>query len=194
MSDRDRVQSAIDEALAELAAAEPSPDFLPRLRAHVERTPRPSAWSRWALPAAAFACAVVAAFVAGYDRGARDVAPAPLAAAVPAAAIATLPVEPREADRVATPKRHPPSASRSTGFTASRGPAAPEVLVPASERQAVARLAEALRTGHADAVSLVGALAVENADAISIPPVSVSQIRIEPVVVPPVTVEPPEQK
>jgi hypothetical protein len=194
MSKPDRVQSAIDDALAELAAAEPSPDFLPRLRAHVEHTPRPSLWSRWALPAAAVACVVVAAFIAGYDRGAREVAPLPLAAAVPAPSIAALPVDPHGPVRSAIPARHLPTASRPTRSTASRAAAAPEVLVPASERQAVARLAAALRAGSPDAVSMVGALAAENADAISIAPVSVSQIRIEPVVVPPVTVDPPERR
>jgi hypothetical protein len=201
MSESDRVQSAIDEALAELAAVEPSPDFLPRLRAHLERTPPSSVWSRWALPAAVVACALVAAFIVGYDRGARDVTQAPRLATLPTAP--TMPTMPTGLAPTALPltevagaREIPAATITHRRIVAPRRAlvATPDVLVPASERHAVARLAAALRAGSPDAVSMVGALSAENAEPIPIRPVSVSQIRIEPVVVAPLTVEPPEQK
>src|SRR5262245_38074278 len=65
----------IDAALEELRAIEPAPDFLPRLRAHVERA-APPAWWRWRAPAAAVAVALLAAFAIGRELGLRETPPA----------------------------------------------------------------------------------------------------------------------
>ena len=174
------VQAAIDEALEELRSAQPAPDFLPRLRARLEQDdPR---LPRWVVPAAAVFASAVLVFIIGRD--ARDVPAARPIASVPiqAAASDRIAVRPKADTTLSPATRIAPAARRPARVR--RTPPAPEVLVPASERRAVGRLAAALGAGRPEAISLVNSLA-GRVDAASIEPaaMTIPPIRIEPVVV-----------
>ena len=88
----EELNRAIDRALDELSAVRPAPDFLPRLRAHVERAARLEAPIRWWIPFSASATAVVAGVIVAslfrappVGHSTRSVE-APAATAVPALA------------------------------------------------------------------------------------------------------------
>ena len=169
------VQASIDEALDELRAAQPAPDFLPRLRARLEQDdPR---WPRWLAPAAAaIGCAVFALFVGGRQSReievARPIEPAPMQTTANGHDTVRLKVDASRRPgvrRVARVRRMPP---------------APEVLVPASERRAIGRLAAALASGRPEAISLVNRLGARvEAAAIEPEAVIIPPIRIDPVIV-----------
>jgi hypothetical protein len=212
------VEGDINAALDEIRAARPASDFVPRLRAHVERV-RPSVLSRWSLPAAAVAMAVVSSFIVGYERGARDTPTVRPVASVAGSAAASMqhPVAPQrplglqpprgrtvtrslfEMPRVGqtsgqSPQGRPAPAPGSPGSLSpgSSGYPGNDVLVPAEERAAVGRLVEALQAGRADAVSMLRSInAVTTGAAVTPDTLTVPPIQIDPVVVAPFPSVPP---
>jgi hypothetical protein len=205
------LEGAIDAALDEIRAARPASDFVPRLRAHVERV-RPSVLSRWSLPAAAVAMAVVSSFIVGYERGARDAPTVQPGASVAGSAAASMQhlQGPESLERHRGPQRPQGRTGQASGQS-TRGPQGPEgrrpapargspgslspgssglpgndVLVPADERAAVGRLVEALQAGRADAVSMLRSInAVTTGAAVTPDTLTVPPIQIDPVVVAP---------
>jgi hypothetical protein len=206
------LEGAIDAALDEIRAARPAADFVPRLRAHVERV-RPSALSRWSLPAAAVAMAVVSSFIVGYERGARDAPVVQSAVHVSGPGLASMqhlqrpeglerqqgPQSPQgRTGQASSQGNRLAPAPGSPGRTEPPGPPGPprkdvnDVLVPADERAAVGRLVLALQAGRADAVSMIRSINAVTTDAAVTPDaLTVSPIRIDPVVVAPFPSVPP---
>lgn len=174
-----RVDRAIDAALDELRAVKPAPDFLPRLRAHIERQPR-RAPIRWWIPFAASTTAVLAgAIVASLLR-----APQPAGHSLPSARVAALPVaatapavEPAPTARAAAvPSRVSRPMIRQQPLVRE-----PEVLVPRAQRAAMARFVEAIAAGDAHALAVIQALPDDRTgDSVNVAP-----IEIAPIIVPP---------
>jgi len=206
------VQRLIASALDDAASTGASPDFLPRLRAHVEQSRPPAVrvgrWAAMAATAAVVAVAVVTGMRTVRDRGESSVATSPAAIATPAASpdasaarfVAAAPARPDTRGAAPTPTVHASTAIRGTGAgvarrrvsaaeasaSATRGP---EVLVP-DQRQAVRRLFEAAVAGRPAAVSIV--LNARDAAAAFADPSAlvVAPLRIEPVVVEPMVAAP----
>lgn len=179
------LERAIDAALDEARATRPSPDFLPRLRAHVEQLP--PAPIRWWIPLAASvttiaAGVIVAATISRQPAVVNPQSPVvmPQSAAVnPHSAVGdprSVLDNPGPPSGNPKPKLHNPQSS--SGRAATREP---EVLVPKSDRMAVARLLEALAAGDAHAIAVMQSVR----DAGEPAGVAVTPIEIAPVVVPP---------
>src|SRR5262245_47740613 len=171
----DRVDRAIDAALDGLRTVKPAPDFLPRLRAHVEAQPR-RAPIHWWIPFAASATAIAAGvIVAALVRAPRAVVPPPSPIAIAAPVLASAPT----ADAV-------PAAATPLRVQRRERPAVrePQVLVPAGQRAAIARFAEALNAGDEHALAVVRRLA-EGTPSSGPGDVTVAPIEIPPVVVVP---------
>ena len=179
-----RLLATINEALADVASAAPSAQFVSRLRAHVDVASRQWAWRRVAMPAAAAALTVliVALIVPRFSRDRPDLRHAPIRAtqSAPTASGKSPISDANAARRVVTA----PGARRGRAPTVAptRPAAAVEVLVPERERAAVGRLFASLRTGRPEVVSMILRLrrgeTVADAEAVTIEP-----LRIDPVVV-----------
>ena len=156
----ERVMATIDTALEELASTGPAPDFVSRVRAHVEDAPRwmPGAWWR---PAAVAALALVMAAVA-MGRVSRErpaVREASASRPVEVAVVAP-------AERAADPSLNAARPAQKPGARARRRPAPeparlaqmPEVLVPEQQREAVSRLFASLRAGRPEVISMLMSL------------------------------------
>jgi len=182
----ERVMRLIGSALGDLAAARPAPDFVARARAHVDRAPSASPIGAWTLAAlvAAGALALVVA-VAGRLPRAPDRVVTHAAPTMPD----TKPLEsarqpapaPPAAPRI--PDRRLATASRRGGPVAVRD-AAPEVLVPPHERQAIGRLFTSLRAGRPEVVSMLMNLRSNGGVPIEPLGVTVAPLRVDPLVVP----------
>jgi hypothetical protein len=165
---------AIDQALRELREVKPSPDFVPRLRAHVEASPRPVAWRFW-IPASVVAMAATAALFI-HTRPRLD---APVRSDRPLltarATHTPVALAPRGLQRRVVLDSKP--AARTPA-----APASPHVLVPANQRDVMGRLLDSLAAGHDGSAAMVRSLGTHTA-------VAVAPIRIDPVVVQPLQVD-----
>ena len=177
----EELDRAIDAALDVVRAVKPVPDFLPRVRAHVEHMPA-RAPIRWWIPFAASVSAVAAgAIVAALARTHRGDMPVPVALTPLAARSAPVaPIGP-EATRVsrATESSDPRpvrAARRARAVAPERD--ADVVLVPPGQLAAIGRLLDAINAGDEHAASTLRKLG--GAASIVIEP-----IQIEPVAVPP---------
>jgi hypothetical protein len=180
----ERLLSTIGQALHEVGVVKPAPEFLSRMRAHVERAPRwnPGAW--WKPAVLAAAALLVAAIVGGRARQDHAAVSSP---ATPASVQRTgdARVEKAADGRVIMRPSTPANrtrAGRPRVVRAERVAQAPEVLVPPDQRRAIHRLFDSLRAGRPDVVSalmsLHGGGSVAEPDGLTIAP-----IQIEPVVV-----------
>lgn len=160
----------IDAALDEACGVKPAPDFLPRLRAHVEAQPR-RAPVRWAIPIAASAVTVVAGFVVGALL--RDRPPAVIA--VPSRAAQPLIVRAETPATVSVDR--PPSTPPRRVARLPRRVEAPTVMVPSGQRAALMRFAAALDAGDEHATAAVRRLG-------TVPDITIAPIQIDPVIVP----------
>lgn len=171
----DEVNRAIDRALQDLADVRPSPDFLPRLRAHVEASRRPLFPFSWmpVIAAAGVGLLVFAVYVTRADR--TDV---PMTAHGSDIALVRTLGEPqgREAPESREP-RHRSRTYRERSGLRETGESRFDVLVPPDQTTAIARLLEAVSTGKTDADSVRRVLAPRE-------PLAIAPIRIDPVVVP----------
>jgi hypothetical protein len=178
----EELNRAIDRALDELSAVRPAPDFLPRLRAHVERAARLEAPIRWWIPFSASATAVVAGVIVAslfrappVGHSTRSVE-APAATAVPALA-------PNAAEtpglivtrQIAVGAASLPRQRRLPTVAATIDPDA--VLVPPGQLAAIGRLLDAINDGDDQAASAVRKLDVGTA-------IEIAPIQIDPVIVP----------
>lgn len=181
----ERVLAVIDIALQELTSTEPGPNFVSRLRAHVEHAPRWMPSILW-IPAgtAAFALLVAAVVISRLPSESSAVRET-LATSRPLDIPIVAPAE-----RAADPSLHP---TRPKTNRAARGPRhvapesrrlahMPEVLVPEQQRESVSRLFTALRAGRPEVVSMLMSLHAGERGAGS-RGVTVEPLRIEPVVV-----------
>ena len=177
----EELNRAIDRALDELSAVKPAPDFLPRLRAHVERAPV-GVPIRWWIPFSASATAVVSGVIVAslfrapqVEHPARSVE-APTATGVPALApnadpIPGLIVTGRPAVRAASPVRE--RRLRTVAVTVDPD----AVLVAPGQLAAIGRLLDAINAGDDQAASAVRKLGAGTA-------IEIAPIQIDPVIVP----------
>ena len=176
----EELNRAIDRALDELSAVKPAPDFLPRLRAHVERAPVEAPIRWWVLFSASATAVVAGVIVASLFREpqvehlARSVGPA--ATAVPAlapnaAAAPGLTVTEQGAVRAASPLRQ--RRLRTVAVTVD----ADAVLVPSGQLAAIGRLLDAINAGDDRAASAVRKLGAGTV-------IEIAPIQIDPVIVP----------
>lgn len=155
-------ETALDREVRQMLSAEPSPDFVARVRMRIASEPAPAAWRlRWwplAVGSAAAAAIVLAAVLviprsAGVDVASEShvragdillVAPAP--APPPSLAVSALPAS---ADA-------PPVPARPGAPGIDRGPASiePVVLVSAAEAEAFRVLVAAARGGEFEVAKL----------------------------------------
>jgi hypothetical protein len=180
----ERVLAIVDTALEQLPASGPSPNFVSRLRAHVEHASpwTPSAWRSPAI--VAVLALLVAAVVVGRlprQRSAVRQASADRPITVPVAT----PAE-GAADRF--PKTARTDTRRNARARRKPVPepaplAQPEVLVPAQQREAVSRLFASLRAARPDVISMLMSLHGGEAGTDSLG-LMIEPLRIEPVVVP----------
>jgi hypothetical protein len=180
------VLATIDAALEDVSAAAPSPNFLSRIRAHVEAAPPRWALPEWRLPAAA-AAVVLLILAAALSRAPGT--GSPQHEAVAAGHLADVPLQ-RQAAHVtdqatAQPlpaRQKPPQRPARAKAGPSRDAQTPEILVPGQEREAVGRLFASLRAGRPEVVSILltlrGGETASDASAVTIAP-----LRIDPVVV-----------
>jgi hypothetical protein len=179
-----RVMATIDTALEELASAGPAPDFMSRVRAHVEGAPRwmPGAWWR---PAAVGALALVMVALAmgrvlrewPVAREGSSSRPAEVVSAAPAERAAEpslTTARPAQKPSARAPRRPVPEPARLAQT--------PEVLVPAQQREAVNRLFASLRAGQPEVISMLMSLhgGEPGADPRGL---TIEPLRIEPVFV-----------
>jgi len=147
-----RALDLADEEMAGLRSAEPSPELAVRIRQAVTDSDEAPAWRfGWLWPAVAVAATLAVALVAWPRRGPEPGAPVGSSARVesPAPALPTMPREPARPALTATASATvvPPAASRrSPRPRAPREEAAPEVLVPPGEAEALLRFAAHLQT------------------------------------------------
>ncbi len=94
-SSESKLDAALDREIEALFAVEPGPEFLPRVRARIARTPAPSPWRlRWILPiSVAMAASVVLALLLFQSREAARIETPP-----PQVAVSASPVRPGTAD------------------------------------------------------------------------------------------------
>ena len=180
-----RVLSSIDEALADVASAAPSPHFVSRLRAHLEGAPRRWAPRRWLMPAVAAALTLLTVALTVPRSSPERSDPPESSSSRPADVPLTAPARSAIQDaHAAVAQATVPRARHGHTRTvaAIRPTAAPEVLVPGREREAVGRLFASLRAGRPEVVSMLmrlrGGEAVTDAQGVTIEP-----LRIDPVVV-----------
>lgn len=176
----EELNRAIDRALDELSAVKPAPDFLPRLRAHVERAPVEAPIRWWVLFSASATAVVAGVIVASLFRApqvehlARSVGPL-AATAVPAlapnAAAPGLTVTEQGAARAASPlrQRRLPTVAVTVDAAA--------VLVPSGQLAAIGRLLDAINAGDDRAASAVRKLGAGTV-------IEIAPIQIDPVIVP----------
>jgi hypothetical protein len=177
----EELNRAIDRALDELNGARPAPDFLPRLRAHVERAPVEAPIRGWILLTASASAIVAGVIVASLLRAPQVEQPvrsaeAPAATAVPAlapnaAAPRGLTVTGQRGVRAASLLRQ----RRLRTVAATVDPNA--VLVPSGQLAAIGRLLDAINAGDDQAASAVRKLGAGSA-------IEIAPIQIDPVVVP----------
>jgi hypothetical protein len=185
----ERLLATIGQAVGDVGSVKPAPDFVSRLRVHVERTPR---WTpgAWLTPAIVATAAVLVAVVAAGRLTRSDpevhqaLAPQPVQRAVETRAGRAAPgpvaMPPRRHTLHGTASK--PRAGQQTVAKVERVVQTPEVLVPVEQWRAVGRLFESLRAGRPEVVSalmsLQGGRPVSESTELTIAP-----IRIEPVVV-----------
>jgi hypothetical protein len=197
--------SLVDQALDDVGLVKTAPDFVSRVRTHIEEAPRWTAggWWKHAVPLAAAAAlvaavaagvvgAIVAARVARNNPGVHDAA-VPRAAEhaveqraeqAPLASAALAPTPARARTAAASPR-----AGRRMAVNGVRAARATEVevLVPRDQRQAVGRLFASL-AGRPDVVSALlkfsGGGAVGGSGVTEPAELTIAPIRIEPVLVP----------
>jgi hypothetical protein len=185
LESEERLLATIGQALHDVGTVTPAPEFLSRVRAHVERAPR---WNPGALlkPAVIVAAAVLVAIIGGRAR--QDHAPVrrPAIAAAPQRA-GEAGVDKAADGRLTLGPSAPASARRTRAerpraARADRASLSPEVLVPPDQRRVVNRLFDSLRAGRPDVVSALMSLhaggSVTEPEGLTIAP-----IQIEPVVV-----------
>jgi hypothetical protein len=179
----ERLLSTIGQALHEVGAVKPAPEFMSRMRADVERAPR---WNHgaWWKPAVVAAAVLLVAAIVG-SRARQDHA----AVSRPATPPPVQRIDDARGDKAAdgrvTMRPSAPAnrirAGRPRVVRTEPAAQAPEVLVP-DQRRAVHRLFDSLRAGRPEVVSalmsLDGGASVVEPDALTIAP-----IHIEPVVV-----------
>lgn len=182
----ERVLATIDAALGELASTEPAPNFVARVRAHVEHAPRWLAGAWWTPAAVAALALLVAAIVVGSwprERSAVREASASHPVQVPAVA----PAETAANSSISTAKRKDTRNARVHVRRVSDRPRLapmPEVLVPEQQREAVTRLFASLRAGQPEAIAMLMSLDRREPRTDS-RPLMIEPVRIEPVVVSP---------
>ena len=175
--------ATIAVALDEVAAVTPAPDFVPRLRAHAEQTPRRRS-RRWLVPAAA--AALLAAVIVAVNRRQDPVpvSPAPEAAARGAATGAPASTSPLPPVTVARSDARPRRAAPPRTVAVSPASDASLVLVPEDQRRALGRLVAAAAAGRPEALSMLTATrATDAAIDVETPALIVPPLQIEPVVV-----------
>ena len=183
MTADDRLHQMIDAALGELTAVTPAPDFVPRLRDHVERLPPAAPASfRWKLIAPALTVAVVIGVIGIGYRLQREVQKpvAPVSVAENPSGVRPLTKSLRQ-----TPGSDPKQRPRRT--VATRRPRLDaEVLVPRDQRDAVSRLFDAAQAGQPEALSMLRTIGSRPAPSGVEGPtaeVVIAPIRIDPVVI-----------
>jgi hypothetical protein len=177
----ERVIATIDTALEQLASTGPAPNFVSRVRAHVEHAPR---WTprtlRTQAAVAALAVLVGAVVVGRLPRERSSVREA--SASRPVARPVVAPAE-----KVAGPTARPetkrkPRARRRPVPEPARLAQMPEVLVPDRQREAIGRLFASLRAGRPEVISMLMSLhsGEPGSDSRGL---TIEPLRIEPVVV-----------
>jgi hypothetical protein len=180
----ERVLAAIKTALEELVSTVPAPNFVPRVRAHIEREPR---WMPgvWRTPAAVAALALLVAAVAvgrlPRERSAVREWSASRPVEVPVVAPAETAARP-SLDR-AKPQTKLDTRVRRQAVTEPGRPAQmPEVLVPGQQREAISRLFASLRAGRPEVIAMLMSLDGEE-PGIDSRGLVIEPLRIQPVVV-----------
>jgi hypothetical protein len=175
---------AIDAALDEARAARPSPDFLPRLRTHVEQLP--PAPIRWWIPLAASATTIAAGIIvaAVASQQSAVISQQSAVSGHQSAVISHQSAVGSQRSSVIEPPAVVGSLKSKIASRQSIVAPEPEVLVPKADRVAVARLLAALSAGDARAVAVIQSLPNDAAPG-GDTAVTVAPIDIAPVVVPP---------
>jgi hypothetical protein len=170
------LQERISSGIAQMTNVNPSPAVLARVRKQIaaESEPRGVRWMQWAMAGTGVAAlAAIAIWFGGRIRLAQPAAekiatssgpsvPGYVQSAVPVqAAQAGDPMAPATAARAAAAHRPRPTRTAKTDQPVIEAvdvhgpPVAPaEVLIPPGQREAVARLVNALRSGHVNAAAL----------------------------------------
>jgi hypothetical protein len=183
ISREEQVLGTIDLAIADVGSAQPMPDFVARVRDHIETAPR---WTpnRWWMPAAVMAgIALVAAIVFGrlprvldterQESAVHEIEHRPVA---DLNRHTSAPANPRPETKLR------PRVRRQRATNVSALISDPEVLVPARQREVVDRLFDSLRAGRPEVVSMLLGLQgserrTDSGD------LAVAPLRIEPVVI-----------
>jgi hypothetical protein len=187
----ERVMATISRALTEVASTTPAPDFVSRVREHVERAPRwlPSPLMGPPVVAAlALLLAAVAVSRLPNDRPVSRQTSVTASVGTPLAA---------SGERMASPAPSPaPGGSKRRVLVRRqrvsepvRALQRPEILIPAHQREAVDRLFASVRAGRPDVISMLANAHSGEASAGG-PAVVIEPLRIEPVVVPALALSP----
>lgn len=180
-----RLCAAMDQALEAGVAAEPSPEFLARIRTKIAEQPAPGReWLGGWLPVAAGAVAVVALLVVWFFSR-EAVQPAPQVS--PVAEVAP---RPKPAERPATMppqvavRRARPSARPSLLAASAKRADLPEVLVPEDQQAGVRWLYQAMHRHPATVIGILAEVAAQT-DAASAP-IQVEELKIKPMEIAPI--------
>jgi hypothetical protein len=153
---------AIDHGVMAQAIAEPSPEFVARVRRRIaaEDAPAKASWLRWAPVAAAVTVAVFAGglwMMQPRNSAPRRVATNASAVNQPATVNHRAPTLARSVAKVTTPKPKPEFASvrRAAMPKRQRIERGPEVLVPPGQGKALLQFAALLRNGKLDGARLI---------------------------------------
>jgi hypothetical protein len=174
----------IDDEIRDALNVQPSPEFLARVRTRLANEPAPSRWRwSWALGASA-AMAVTLVIVFVVSRPERKKVPAPEVAVElltnpPSVVPGPRPGKPAESPGPKGPSLH--QGSVVSGFSRTRLPRQPEVLVNAAEMRALQGLIVAARNGS---VALTPAAAADSPTPMELEPVAdivIAPIAIEPI-------------
>jgi len=167
---------ALDGELRSILAANPSPEFVARVRVRIADEPRPASTWRYTTFAIAgvVAAVVVAAVLFGRDSGQRTPAPMPLVARA-IGGVSALPERPRRSVARSTPQI-PAYAN-----AAAPSPNEPEVLIDPRERAALLAVVRGTRDGSLDLAPVVAASTPTAMELGPLVEITIPDISIDPI-------------
>jgi len=175
--------AAMDHGVKLSVSANPSPEFLPRIRTRLAEEPAPArGWFSGWLPVTAGAVAVVALLMfllLPRERGEPPTEP-PMGQRATVAPAADLAVEPPRAEVPAAPRKRPHKILAERKPVA---PAVPEVLVPGDQQAGLAWLYRALRQRPEQVAGVLAEQTTYRSE--SAGPIRVAELRTEPLELPP---------
>lgn len=178
--EQQHLAAAIDRGIAASVSAEPSPEFTARIRQRIAAEPGPVAswWEGFRpgwLPIAAGALAILVLAIWFMRRAPSPLQPIPSPEVAHSQPPSIQVPEALPPDRhTAGGRAHPRVAPHDAGTVPPRRPE-PEIIVPAGQERAVLQLYAAIRSGRADAASLIAAPA-----SLEIPELKIAPLEVKP--------------